>query len=110
MALYKNDGQTISTNLTGDYRVKAEIKSEGKDTNSYLVTLSLFDTDTDESMVMVENIHFLAEPKDIKRIVALDIKEKEYKNYFDKFVTTWQERQKMLCDGIALAENERKVG
>lgn len=97
---YEKLGQAISVPYNKDYAIEAKIKSNGKDTNSYTITLLLVDYDTEESWKIEEGIKAESEPKGICMCVTDSIEKLISCGYFEQYINRWEYRQSMLNETL----------
>lgn len=97
---YEKLGQAISVPYNKDYAIEAKIKSNGKDTNSYTVTLLLVDYDTEESWKIEEGIKAESDPKGICMCVTDSIEKLISRGYFEQYINRWEYRQNILNEAL----------
>lgn len=106
MKTYINEGHAITVPYNKDYSIEAKIKSNGRNTNLYTITLLLVDIDTEESWIIEQNIKAEGEPKTIKSYVADSIEKLMIHDYFRDYIKRWERRKYIFEIGIEQMEKE----
>lgn len=103
---YSKLGQTISIPYRPniDYSIEARIKSDGRDTDMYTVTLLLVDHDTYESWTLDEDFKAKSKHDKVFMCVTDSIEQLMKRGYFDDYIRRWEDRKSIFSLGIEALE------